>query len=164
MCPEKIRAYDNHRYERHNIMMFRPLMAAAIVAFSATLAMAQNDPVAQRIAVMKRVGEATKPVAEMLKGAEPFDAAKVKAALDTYQTSAKDMPALFPVDSMAGKDSTAAPKIWENKADFDAKFTAFSKASAAAAAKITDEASFKTEMKTVLGSCKGCHDDYRVKK
>lgn len=144
--------------------MLRPIIAAAFVAAGVTMAFAQTDPVAHRIELMKHAGDATKPVADMLKGAVPFDLEKVKVALASYETAAKEYPALFPEDSKNGKDSTSAPKVWETKADFDAKLAAWGKASADAAAKITDEASFKTEIKTVLGSCKSCHDDYRIKK
>lgn len=144
--------------------MFRSILAAAFIAAGTTLALAQTDPVAQRIDLMKKAGEATKPVGAMLKGEAPFDLAKVKEALVSYETAAKQFPSLFPEDSKNGKDSTAAPKIWENKADFDSKLAAWGKVSAEASAKITDEASFKTQMTAVLGSCKSCHDDYRVKK
>ncbi|MEN3931425.1 cytochrome c [Microvirga sp. W0021] len=144
--------------------MLRSLIAAAAVTVCATVAFAETDVVSHRIELMKNAGDATKPVADMLKGAAPFDIEKVKAALASYEKAAKEYPSLYPENSKEGKDTTASPKIWENKADFDAKLAAWGKASADASAKITDEASFKSEIKTVLGACKGCHDDYRIKK
>ncbi len=144
--------------------MLRPIAAAAFCVFGATLAFAQPDPVAKRIELMANLGKVTKPVGEMLKGTAPFDLAAVKTALAAYQTTAKQYSALFPEGTENGKDSTASPNIWKNRADFDAKLVAFEKVAAAATTSIIDEASFKSQMGGVLGSCKSCHDDFRVKK
>ncbi len=148
--------------------MKRTVLAGLAIILGATVAIAQNDsagdPVARRIEVMKKVGDATKVVGDMAKGATPFDLAKVQAALAIHQEAAKASPALYPDTAKTGKDSTSAPAIWENKVDFEARFKKWDEVAAAAALKITDEASFKKEMPAVLGNCKGCHDEYRVKK
>jgi Cytochrome c556 len=144
--------------------MKRSIIAAAFVVAGATFAFAQTDPVAHRIELMKHAGDATKVVSDMMKGTTPFDLAKVKETLAVYEKAATEYPTLFPEDSKNGKDSTAAPKVWETKADFDAQLAKWGKDSAEAANKITDEASFKSEIRVVLGSCKTCHDDYRIKK
>jgi cytochrome c556 len=82
----------------------------------------------------------------------------------TFEDTAAKMPALFPANSKEGGDTTAAPKIWEAKADFDAKFAKFGADSKAAAAKVTDLDSMKTAFGDVAKNCGGCHNDYRVKK
>ena len=60
--------------------MTRTVLAMAAVAVGVTVALAQSDPVAQRKALMKSNGQNAAPVNRMVRGEEPFDAAKVNAA------------------------------------------------------------------------------------
>ena len=143
--------------------MLRIAIAAGALLIAAGSVIAQSDPIAQRRALMKGNGDATKDVGGMLKGAVPFDLAKVQAALKVYVTTAKNAPGLFPDNSKTGGDTGALPKVWEDKPDFEARFDQFGKDATAAMASITDEASFKTNMGGVLKSCGGCHELYRVK-
>jgi len=96
----------------------------------------------------------------MLRGQTPFDLAAAQKALAGFQEVAAKAPALFPPDSQTG-DTNALPAIWENKADFDARFAKFGADAKAAAAAITDEASFKANMPNVLKNCGGCHELYK---
>ena len=121
-----------------------------------------DDVIAQRRALMKANGDSTKGVVAILRGA-PYDDAAVKAALKTYVDAAAKMPAHFPPDSKTGGGTNALPAVWDNKADFDARFAKFGKDSAAAAAAIKDEASFKANMPAVLKNCSECHETYRAK-
>jgi cytochrome c556 len=142
--------------------MDRWIAAVVVVALGAGVAFADSDPIKDRRALMKANGEATKTVVGMLKGA-PFDATAVKAALKTYGDAATHMPALFPESSKTGDDTHALPEIWENKADFEARFRKFGDDVTAASAVIVDEATFKANMPTVLKNCGGCHEKYRAK-
>ncbi len=107
-------------------------ITAAVLALSvgAALAASGADAIKERRALMKENGEATKPIVAMLKGA-PFDLAAVQKALKTYENAAEKMPALFPADSQTG-DTHALPAIWDNEADFDARFKKLGADSAAA--------------------------------
>jgi cytochrome c556 len=131
------------------------------------------DPKSKRRSDMKRwvgaglamaigLGAATKTVVGMLRGA-PFDLDAVKAALKSYANAAAKAPALFPEGSDGG-DTNALPAIWENKADFNARFTKFGNDVSSASAAIVDEATFKATMPGVLKNCGGCHELYRAKK
>lgn len=144
--------------------MIRTFVVAASLALGVTAVVAQGDVIAQRKEAMKGVGEATKPVGAMMKGEMAFDLAAAQKALMTYQAVAKDYDKFFTDTSKTGGETTAAPKIWEDRAGFRKLLDKLSADSAAAATAIKDEASFKAEMGKVLGNCKACHDDYRVKK
>ena len=61
----------------------------------------------------------------MLKGAAPYDAKTVQAALDIYIDASKKLPGLFPEDSKTGEKTQALPEIWTHKDDFDARFVKF---------------------------------------
>jgi len=140
------------------------LAAAAALALGAGAASAQSDPISQRKALMKTVGDSTRAPAAMLKGEQPFDLAPVQAALRAMQAAGKQMPGLFPDDTKTGGDTAATAKVWENKADFNAKWAKFEADSTAALAKVTDEASFKATYPDVVRSCGGCHQDYRARR
>lgn len=142
----------------------KTILFAAAVLVAASVAIAADDPIAQRQALMKENGKATGGVGKMLKGEAPFDLATAQAALKVYANTAAKAPALFPDTSKTGGETEALPKIWETKADFDAKFAQLGKDAAAAITAITDEASFKATMPGVLKNCGGCHESYRVKK
>ncbi len=141
----------------------RIAVAALVLASLSGPALAQGDVIAQRKDIMKGVGGATRDPGRMLRG-EPFDIAKVKAALAVYADSAAKMSGLYPAGSETGGETTASPKIWQAKADFDARFAKFGADAKAAAAAITDEASFKAEMPKVLQNCGACHEVYRIEK
>jgi cytochrome c556 len=70
---------------------------------------------------------------------------------------------LFPDTSKTGGGTAALPAIWENKADFDARFAQFVKDVQAARAGITDEATFKELAPAVFKNCGGCHELYKAK-
>ena len=124
---------------------------------------AATDPIAERRALMKHDGMAAKAMFDMMKGQAPFDLATVQASLKTLAEGAAQSPALFPDDSKTGGGTAALPAIWQNKADFDARFTKFGEDVAAAQAGITDEASFKKLAPAIFKNCGGCHELYKAK-
>lgn len=144
--------------------MIRVLVAVAALAMGVSTVVAQQDAIAARKALMKTTGGQTGAGAKMVKGEEPFDLAKAKAIFAAYQDAAVKGPALFTPNSKEGGDTAALPKIWETKADFDAKFTKFGADAKAAEAKVTDLDSFKAAFGDVTKNCGGCHADYRAKK
>ena len=138
-------------------------MTAGALAL-ATIATADPAAIKERQKIYKGIGDASKTASGMLRGAAPFELSAVQASLKTYSDGAKKLPSLFPDDSKTGDNTEALPKIWENKKDFEAKLAKFGSDADAALVAIKDEASFKAEFPKVLGNCKGCHDEYRVKK
>ena len=103
----------------------------------------------------------------MFKGEKPYDQAAVDAALAQLDDTAKKLPTLFPASLKDAKwegDFSPSPKIWEDKAGFDAKIASFAKAVTEAKAKIKDMDSLKANFPGIGKECGGCHETFRVKK
>jgi cytochrome c556 len=141
--------------------MTRNLLAMAAVTFGVTAVMAQSDPLSQRKALMKENLQGALNLSKMSRGENPFDLAKVNAAFDQWAETAQKLPTLFPEPPMPGQETRALPKIWENKADFEAKIASFTKAIAdnKDKAKTLDEV--KVAFANVSNACNNCHETYR---
>ena len=141
--------------------MTRTLLVTMAVMFGVTAVMAQSDPLSQRKALMKGNVENASAVNKMVRGENPFDAAKVNAAFAQWEETAQKLPTLFPEPPKPGQETRALPKIWETKADFDAKIAAFAKAVAdnKDKAKTLDE--LKVAFPSVNTACNNCHEPYR---
>ena len=145
--------------------MIRAVFAVVVIALGASVATAQQDPIAARRALMKANGDQAKIGGEMMKGETPFDLDKAKKIFATFEDAAAKMPALFPDNSKTGGDTAADPKIWENMDDFKARFAKFGANAKEAAGKVTDLDSFKAAFGNIgKNDCGGCHQNYRIKK
>ena len=141
--------------------MIRSVLAMAAIAVGATVVMAQSDPIAQRKSLMKSNGQHSGALNRMVRGEDPFDAAKVNAAFAAWADNASKIPALFASPPPAGAETRALPKIWEQKNVFDAKVGEFGKAVAdnKDKAKTLDE--LKVSYPLVTKVCNDCHEDNR---
>ncbi len=141
--------------------MMRTVLAMMAVAVGITAVMAQGDPITQRKASMKSNGQNSGALNKMVKGEDPFDAAKATAAYDKIAENITKLKGLFDSPPPAGATTRALPKIWETKADFDAKMAAFAKAVAdnKGKAKTLDE--LKVSYPMVSKACGNCHEPYR---
>ena len=144
--------------------MIRTVLATMALAIGVTAVAAQSDPIAARKALMKANGDQAKIGAAMAKGEAPFDLEKAKKVFTTFEESGDKAQNLFPDNSKTGGETAALPKIWEDKADFNAKLAKLAADSKAAAASITDLDSFKAVWTGVIKQCGGCHETYRQKK
>ncbi|MBR0754509.1 cytochrome c [Bradyrhizobium jicamae] len=147
--------------------MKRIVVVAAALVFSAGAVVAQQDQVKQAQAQMKDNGKNAGALAAMVKGEKPYDQATVNAALAQFEDTVKKFPTLFP-ESTKGLspegDYAASPKIWEDKAGFEAHVASFAKAVADAKGKIKDLDTLKAELPVIGKQCGGCHETYRIKK
>jgi len=135
----------------------------AMLALSlSSLALSAGNPVEDRQAAMKAVGQFMKEGAG-LNSPSAFDAAKAKAAMDGVAGEAKKLHGLYPAGSGADPKTAADPKIWDNKADFDKRLTEMATL-ATTAGKSTTADAYKPAFMAVGATCKGCHDLYRKKK
>lgn len=140
------------------------VIATIAVAASGVGVVAQ-DAIAQRKALMKSVGGASKTGAQMTKGEVPFDAAKAAEAMGTIATSVSGAVKLFPKGTETGGETTASPKIWENFKDFQDKSQKLADdATAAQKAAANGADAFKTAFGEVTKNCRGCHQPYRIQK
>ncbi len=145
--------------------MIRILSAFAAVALGATAVMAQNlAPIKERQEIMKKSDDDLKLLTKMTKGEAPYDAAKVTAAYAGMADHYPKVKTLFPDDSKTGEKTRASAKVWENRADFDAKLADLIKVAGDAKAKATTEASFKEIHPAVVKACDNCHADYRIRR
>lgn len=137
-------------------------LSAVLIAVSAAYA---QDPISDRQKAMKMVGAAAKASSEMIKGEKPFDAAVALESFQTMNDVAKDFVSLFPEGSETGGDTEASPKIWEDRAGFEAAVAKFEADSAEAiAAAPSDLDAFKASFGKVAANCGACHKAYRVSK
>jgi len=134
---------------------------------TASAVMAQQDLVDKAQKVMKENGKNAMLLSAMVKGDKPYDQATVDAALKQFDETAKDLPTLFPASTKGLKpfDSkySASPKIWEEKAKFDADVAAFAKAVNDAKGKITNVDTLKTSFGAIGKQCGACHETFRDK-
>jgi len=154
--------------------MTRTLLAvASLTAFAIVVsaAMAQEDPIKARKDLMKANGDQAKIGVAIVKGEKPFDLATVQKIFATFEDAAAKMPALFPDSSKSEANSPEAddfsptPKVWEDMADFKARFVKFGDDAKAANASVKDLDSFKAAFGNIgKNDCGGCHELYRAKK
>ncbi len=145
--------------------MFRTVSVIAVIALCASAAIAQQDPIAARKALMKNNGDQAKIGASMAKGETPFDIDKARKIFAAFEEAAAKAPSLFPDNSKTGGDTAADPKIWENIDDFKARLARFGTDAKDAIAKVNDLDSFKAAFGAIgKNDCGGCHEKYRVKK
>ena len=148
--------------------MIRSMFAVAsiaAVALGVSVAVAQQDVIKERKDIMKANGDQAKIGAAMMKGEQPYDQAAAQKIFATFADAATKMPNLFPDNSKTGEDTAALPKIWEDMADFKARFVKFGDDAKAAEASVKDLDSFKAAFGNIGKSdCGGCHQLYRAKK
>ena len=146
-------------------MFVRIVLAVVAFGFGLGTALSQQDPVQTREDMMKKSNDHAIAVVQMMRRQRPFDAAAVDAAFKQWAEAAQILPSLFPENSKSGGDNRASPKIWVNKADFDAKAAAFAKA----VMENRDKAKSSLDglgaaIPAVGKACDDCHKEYRLSK
>lgn len=140
----------------------------AIIFLTGFGAIAGEDALGTRKAVMQSVGAAAGLAGGMMKGEIPYSPAAGKSAIASMNAAAVTFGDYFPAGSDTG-ETTASPKIWEDAAGFKAalaKFGTDTGAAMNASGKVgpADLDAFKAAMGPVFANCKACHEAYRVKK
>ena len=146
--------------------MKRVLVVGGALLLGMGAVWAQQDSVKEVQTLMKGNGKNAGAVSAMVKGEKPYDQATVDSALAQFEDTAKKLPNLFPASAKGVKldgDYSTSPKVWEDKAGFDARIASFAKIVSEAKGKIKDLDSLKANMPAIGKECGGCHETYRVK-
>jgi cytochrome c556 len=148
-------------------MMMRTVVVVGTLLLGVGGVVAQQDLVNEVQTLMKGNGRNAGALGGMVKGEKPYDKAAVDSALAQFDDTAKKLPTLFPASTKGLKpsqgDYSSSPKIWEDKAGFDAKIASFAKAVTEAKAKVKDLDTLKASFPSIGKECSGCHETYRLK-
>lgn len=140
------------------------IFSALVLLLPISAALAGESPQEARHEVMESVGDAAKPVGQMLKGEREFDAEVAMASFRSWADAAAKFGDLFPAGSETGYDTEARETIWSDREGFNAALAAWSDAvDAAIAANPQSLEELKPAAGGVFKQCKACHEDYRVK-
>ncbi|MGP9813666.1 c-type cytochrome [Rhodopseudomonas sp. NSM] len=147
--------------------MLRPVVVAGALLLSVNAVVAQQNLVDRTQKLMKDNGRNVMALSAMVKGDKPYDQAAVNAALNQFDETAKELPKLFPesVKGLKPFDSqySSSPKIWTERAKFDAEIASFAKAVSDAKSNVKDAATLKASFPAIGKSCGSCHESFRLK-
>jgi cytochrome c556 len=133
----------------------------------AGVVVAQQDVAVQQQNLMKAQGKSMYGVLlKMVKREIPYDQAAVTAAIADLEGTVGKIPTVFtpnPKEDVANATFGASQKIWQSKADFDAKVPPVSKTIAEVKGTVKDAASLKVAFDAIQAKCTDCHETYRVK-
>lgn len=142
------------------------LLAAACATAAAAVATAAPSPesaIRYRQAGYTMLGWNFGPMAQMVRGKAPWDAAEFARRAERVAAIAPQLLEGFPDGSDKGATTDAKAEIWRNMDDFRTKMDDLVKQSKllAEVARSGDEAKMKEQFKQAAGTCKSCHDKYR---
>jgi cytochrome c556 len=149
------------------LAMMRTIVIAGALLLGAGAVMAQQDVAVQQQNLMRAQGKSMYvTISKTLKGEMPYDQAAIDAAITELEANVVKIPTVFatnPKENVANATFGSSQKIWESKADFDAKVPPVSKAIADVKSSVKDAASLKVAFDAIQAKCTDCHESYRVK-
>ncbi len=159
-----------HRPARRRTVLLAATTVAAGVAFCALNVVAQGRPqskaeqaIKYRQSVYKIILWNFGPMAGMVQGKLPYEAAEFSKHAERVATMAPMLLEGYPPDSAAGAPTRAKPEIWQNLDEFTTLMHNMEN-KAAALASTAREGSLEKSRAAFgeLGdACKACHDKFR---
>jgi cytochrome c556 len=147
--------------------MKRIVVAMGTLLLATGVVVAQQEVAVQQQNQMKAQGKSMYGVLlKMVKGETPYDQAAVNTALNELEASVGKIPTVFatnPKEDVVNANFGSSQKIWQNKADFDAKVPPVTKTIAEVKGTVKDAASLKVAFDAIQAKCTDCHETYRVK-
>ncbi len=149
------------------INKFSTILAATVLGLSLTAGVASagavDDAIKARKACMKANGGAMGVMVPMMQGAKPYDAAAVGTAVAAIEAACAGWDGWWAPETAKGEAEVTKAKaeIWSDAAGFKAASAAYS-AALTGVKGAADEAAFKTAFGAFGGTCKSCHEAYRM--
>ena len=147
--------------------MIRAVVVVGALLLGVGAVMAQQEIAVKQDNLMRAQAKSLYTVMlKTVKGEIPYGQAAIDAALAQLEQSVPTIPTVFatnPKEDVVNATYGSSQKIWQNKADFDSKVPAVSKAIADVKGSIKDVASLKVAYDTIQAKCTDCHETYRVK-
>ena len=147
--------------------MKRMMIVAGTLLLGAGAVMAQQEIAVQQDNLMKSIAKNQYGVLQkMSKGDIPFDKKAADEAIAAIEADVAKIAKTFeinPKQDVVNATYGSSPKVWQSKADFDAKIPPVQKAIADVKGKITDVAGLKAAYTAINDRCNDCHETYRVK-
>ncbi|NSL54525.1 c-type cytochrome [Uliginosibacterium aquaticum] len=149
-------------------MKIQHLAAIAIASLSISAAFAQakpEDQIKYRQSAMTVTARSVGVLSAMAKGDLPFNKELAQRHASTI-ADLSDLPltaGAYGPGTDKGAPTKADPKIWSEADKFKAAFDKFSTSARSLPAAAGDLNSLKTALADLGKTCKGCHDDYRMK-
>ena len=145
--------------------MICTMFAVAVIGLGVTVALAQQDPIAARKALMKANGEAAKTGAAMMKGEAPFDLDKARKVFATFENAASEGAVAVPGHFEDRRRHRRRSENLGEHGRLQGRLAKLGADAKDAGAKVTDLDSFKAAFGNIgKNDCGGCHEKYRVKK
>lgn len=142
--------------------MLRRVIAAGAIALLPAFAIAEENPAIEyRESLMTLYGMNFGPMAAMVKGDIPWDAARMAGwGKDLKAISGLNAMRGFPAGSEGGE---SRPEIWQNLEDFQKKMESMQLETAKLGdlAVAGDRAAIAEQVGAAGKTCKSCHDDYK---
>jgi cytochrome c556 len=149
-------------------MKIKYLVALAAAGIATSVAMAQVKPENQieyRKSAMTVTARSVGALSAMAKGDIPFNK-EVAARHANVISSLSDLPlaaGAYAAGTDKGAPTKADPKVFSEPEKFKAAYDKFTTAARALPAAAGDVGTLKTALADLGKTCKGCHDDYRMK-
>jgi cytochrome c556 len=147
--------------------MIRIVVVAGTLLLGIGAVMAQQEIAVQQDNLMRGQAKSLYGVIlKTVKGDSKYDQAAIDTALKDLEESVGKIATVFktnPKEDVINATYGSSQKIWQNKADFDARIPPVAKAIADVKGKIKDVASLKIAYDSINAKCNDCHETYRVK-
>ncbi len=123
-----------------------------------------EDAIKYRQAIYRVILWNWMPLNAMARGRVPFNAPEFAKRAERVAALSTQLLEGYPAGSHEGAHTDAKPEIWSRFADFSAKMKSFETESAklSVIAKGGNEEAIKTQFGKVGGTCKACHDKYKI--
>lgn len=149
-------------------MKLKHVAVLAVASLSASAAFAQakpEDQIKYRQSAMTVTARSVGALNAMAKGDVPFnkDVAQRHAGVIADLSDLPLLAGAYGPGTDKAAPTKADPKIWSEPEKFKAAFDKFSMAAKALPAAAGDLGTLKTALADIGKTCKGCHDDYRMK-